>query len=91
MRQANEERRREAQKQRNRETETETDILFEYLMSVERQSEIERAKDPDTNNAVYGKRYMQMYLKNPMADVQLVNELLHAVRHMKSDCVSDLT
>lgn len=50
-----------------------------------------QAKDPDTNNAVYGKRYMQMYLKNPMADVQLVNELLHDLRHMKSDCVSEYT
>lgn len=34
---------------------------------------------------------MQMYLKNPMADVQLVNELLHDLRHMKSDCVSEYT
>ncbi|KRF85079.1 rab11 family-interacting protein 4B isoform X8 [Drosophila virilis] len=30
---------------------------------------------------------MQMYLKNHMADVQLVNELLHDLRHMKSDCL----
>ncbi|XP_023033312.2 rab11 family-interacting protein 3 isoform X9 [Drosophila willistoni] len=32
-------------------------------------------------------RYMQMYLKNPMADVQLVNELLLDLRLMKIDCL----
>ncbi|EDV97853.1 GH17096 [Drosophila grimshawi] len=29
----------------------------------------------------------RMYLKNHMADVRLVNELLHDLRHMKSDCL----
>lgn len=32
-----------------------------------------------------------MYVKYPMAEVQLVNDLLLDLRHMKKDCVSRCT